>query len=300
MSTNDGFDGSAAWLLDENMIDALVDGDEVPAALAPLAVFAQRVQAIGDGPAPAMSAELAVLIATTATSGGEAIELTAARGPRRLPLVAKVAIAGALGTLATAGAAAANVLPDPVNDAVCEMIEAVTPIEFVEKPNEPAPIDPDEHDQPDTTAPTESATTVPGTSTTVASGLPLPTDPTTGPDGNGPGPSSGTAPTAGSPGTTHQGGPPPVTPTHPAPKPQPTTPPATSPPATRPPVTSPPPTEPEKPHPTHPTQPEHPTQSENPTHPEKPEKPDTPEHPASPENSAPESPPGQEKPDKQD
>jgi len=136
----------ASRLLHDDAIDAIVRGDEVHPAHRPLAAFAEQVRALGEGPVPQASPELAALLYgreavgdATAVAAGSDLDVPAARtghGRRRLSPLAKVG----LGTLAVAGAVAAGaagVLPAAANDAVRGAIAAVSPVEFGQHHDEP-------------------------------------------------------------------------------------------------------------------------------------------------------------------
>jgi hypothetical protein len=132
-------------LLDDDTIDALVEGRPVPDQHAPLAAFASLVRAAGQGPPPRPGLELARLLRSGVAGPGDhttaigTIAATAAhRRARRRHLVAKVASAGiaakiALGVTAAAavvGAGAGGLLPDPADRVVQNAIEVVTPFGF--------------------------------------------------------------------------------------------------------------------------------------------------------------------------
>jgi hypothetical protein len=136
---------STDWLLDDDMIDSIVRGDEVDPHFEPLAAFARQVRALGDEPVPAPSPALRALIARGGTSDSRARRRsrTLARGATPeagnrtgLRLTAKVGIGAAVATVTMAGAAAAGVLPDRANDAVRNAIEAVTPLDDAEPATE--------------------------------------------------------------------------------------------------------------------------------------------------------------------
>lgn len=132
-------------LLDDDTIDALVEGRPVPDQHAPLAAFASLVRAAGQGSPPRPGLELSRLLhdgvagpADRVTAIGT-VAATAAHGPARSRhLVAKVAGAGlaakiAVGVTAAAavvGAGAGGLLPDPADRVVRGAIEVVTPFGF--------------------------------------------------------------------------------------------------------------------------------------------------------------------------
>src|SRR5262249_49474236 len=105
--------------------------------------FAAEVRALGDGPAPAPSPDLATLLAggrllrpMPATPPGAPSGPGARRYASRLGKVAGLGLAAKLGLGATvvaagvAGAGAAGVLPAPADHVVRHAIEAVTPGSF--------------------------------------------------------------------------------------------------------------------------------------------------------------------------
>ena len=133
----------STMFLTEDVVEALIKGDAVPTAYDPLARFAAEVRALGDGPAPAPSPDLATLLAggrllrpTPATPPGRPSGPGARRQASRLGKVAGLGLAAKLGLGATvvaagvAGAGAAGVLPAPADHVVRHAIEAVTPVSF--------------------------------------------------------------------------------------------------------------------------------------------------------------------------
>jgi len=133
----------STMFMTEDVVEALIKGDAVPAAYDPLARFAAEVRALGDGPAPAPSPDLATLLAggrllrpMPATPPGAPSGPGARRHASRLGKVAGLGLAAKLGLGATvvaagvAGAGAAGVLPAPADHVVRHAIEAVTPVSF--------------------------------------------------------------------------------------------------------------------------------------------------------------------------
>lgn len=133
----------STMFMTEDLVEALIKGDAVPAAYDPLARFAAEVRALGDGPAPAPSPDLATLLAggrllrpLPATPPGRPSGPGARRQASRLGKVAGLGLAAKLGLGATvvaagvAGAGAAGVLPAPADHVVRHAIEAVTPVRF--------------------------------------------------------------------------------------------------------------------------------------------------------------------------
>jgi hypothetical protein len=138
----------ATALLDDDTIDALIEGRPVFDEHAPLAAFASLVQAAGDRMPPAPAPALARLMheggprANGARPGAVAGAAAIAAGRRPVPrrhLVAKVAgigIAAKIGLGVTAaaagvvGAGAGGLLPDSADRVVRDAIEVVTPFGF--------------------------------------------------------------------------------------------------------------------------------------------------------------------------
>lgn len=140
-------------LLDDRAIDALIDGQPVAAWAEPLAVFAARVRAAGDGRPPRPSPALARLLArgltpdATATATEplalavtEAVAVESGRPVNRrrlvatrvagISLAAKVAIGATAAAAGVIGAGASGVLPGAPGRVVRDAIELVTPLEF--------------------------------------------------------------------------------------------------------------------------------------------------------------------------
>jgi hypothetical protein len=132
---------SATWLLDDDTIDALVQGDDLPPQHRDLAAFAARVRAAGEGAPPPPSEALAAVLAGGLGADAAGHRASAPAAGRRASRLAKVAGLGVavkltLGASAAAagvlGAGAAGVLPGAADDTVRNAIEAVTPLEFSE------------------------------------------------------------------------------------------------------------------------------------------------------------------------
>jgi hypothetical protein len=131
-------------LLDDDTIDALIEGRPVADQHAPLAAFASHVRAAGDGPPPPPGLELARLLrergpcAGARPDAGSGDDTAAWRPARQRHLVAKVAGVGiaakiGLGVTAAAavvGAGAGGLLPDSADRVVRGAIEVVTPFGF--------------------------------------------------------------------------------------------------------------------------------------------------------------------------
>jgi hypothetical protein len=120
----------------DDVVEAIVRGDMVPGAQAPLATFAREVRALADEPVPAPSAELTALLEGDAP--GVARLARPAAKVAGLSLLAKIGLGASLAAASVAGAGAAGVLPAAANDAVRGAIEGVTPVDFSE-PEEHAP-----------------------------------------------------------------------------------------------------------------------------------------------------------------
>lgn len=124
-------------LLDDDTIDAFLDGEPVPVQIRHLAEIRSLVDVVGDGPPPPASPVLARVLA----GAPDAPTLVGAARPatRRRTRLARVAGVGiavklAVGVSAAAagvmGAGAAGVLPETADKAVRHAIEIVSPIEF--------------------------------------------------------------------------------------------------------------------------------------------------------------------------
>jgi hypothetical protein len=149
--SDDGPEMSALRFLDDEAIEALTLGDDVVLELAPLAVFADRVRAVGEEPAPRPSLELQSLFASqAATKANRSVRAMRPAGwgpvvrPRRaqerlagvagrvagLGIAAKLALGVSVATAGVAGAGVAGALPDGATQAVQHAIEAVTPLDL--------------------------------------------------------------------------------------------------------------------------------------------------------------------------
>jgi hypothetical protein len=133
LAGDDGDDMEAARHIHDDVIEAIIRGEPVPGVHEPVVAFARQVRAIGEGPVPAPSAELAALL------GGRS-------GRNRMPgidraagitgkvaglsLVAKLGLGTSLAAAGVAGAGAAGVMPTAANNAVRGAIEVVSPLEF--------------------------------------------------------------------------------------------------------------------------------------------------------------------------
>jgi hypothetical protein len=111
----------------DEIVEALIRGDDVPAVHAPLATFTREVRALGEEPVPAPSAELTALLE------GGSLGVARVAGVRRL---AKLGVAASLAA-GILGAGAAGVLPAAANHAVRGAIEVVTPVQFDEPRDHP-------------------------------------------------------------------------------------------------------------------------------------------------------------------
>jgi hypothetical protein len=128
----------ATRLLHDDVIEAIVRGDDVDPAHHQLATFAERVRALGDGPAPAVSAELAALLDGSAAPGLGALDDVAVAFPGDRPgrkrmifgPMAKLGLGAALTVAGVGTAGVVGMLPAAANDAVRGAIEVVTPVDF--------------------------------------------------------------------------------------------------------------------------------------------------------------------------
>jgi hypothetical protein len=114
----------------DDIVEALIRGDDVPAAHAPLATFTREVHALGEEPVPAPSAELAALL-----EGRPLGVLGRVSGMKRM---AKLGVGASLAAAGIIGAGAAGVLPAAANNAVRGAIEVVTPVQFGQSDEQPA------------------------------------------------------------------------------------------------------------------------------------------------------------------
>jgi len=110
----------------DEIVEALIRGDDVPAAHAPLATFTREVRALGEEPVPAPSAQLTALL------DGRSLGIVRAAGVRRM---AKLGVGASLAAAGIIGAGVAGVLPAAANHAVRGAIEVVTPLQF-DEPND--------------------------------------------------------------------------------------------------------------------------------------------------------------------
>lgn len=136
----------ATQLLDDDTIDALVEGRPVADQHASLAAFACRVRAAGEGPPPPPAPALARLLRQGvptvdgsrpgAASGAESAGRDPARGRHLIAKAAGIGIAAKIGLGVTAaaativGAGAGGLLPDPADSVVRDAIEVMTPFGF--------------------------------------------------------------------------------------------------------------------------------------------------------------------------
>ena len=180
--------------LSDEAIDALVEGRATDPDLARLATFARQVQLAGEEPPPEPSPELAALLCGELTLPPVAVPVatpapTAAPGLGRrgwhrvaagwawtagtvagLGLAAKIGLGTAVAAAGVVGASAAGVLPDPVDDAVRDAVDAVTPFKLgddetpADEPGDGGGVDrgPEgRRDDPGTSIPAGSSTTGP-------------------------------------------------------------------------------------------------------------------------------------------
>jgi hypothetical protein len=130
----------ATRLLHDDVIEAIVQGDDIDPAHHQLATFAERVRALGVGPAPVASPELAALLDGSAASGlratdDDVVALAGAggrTGRKRMFFgpMAKLGLGAALTVAGVGTAGVVGMLPAAANDAVRGAIEVVTPVDF--------------------------------------------------------------------------------------------------------------------------------------------------------------------------
>lgn len=220
--------------LDDAAAEAILTGRPVPdPALRPVAGLVAEMRSFTRAPAPAPSAKLAAILAggPVGAAGADAAAtevspVSAVRNRRagrgrsdtkplfRLlrnaaaaGLAARVALGAGVAAASMTGAAAAGVLPDPVQHAIADVMETVTPFEFprpTDRGPEPPPgvVPGDGQEAPgpvpgrpgdglpgpaDASLPSGSETSPPSTAPS----------PTTGRAPSSPGPATGTTPTTG-------------------------------------------------------------------------------------------------------
>lgn len=134
-------DMEAIRYIHDDVVEAIVRGEPVPAVYAPLATFAEQVRALGNAPAPQPSPGLATLFATdlVAAVGGRpdgsrpsGDDPVGVRPGRVVGLgrMAKVGLGTSLVAAGVVGAGIAGVLPAAANDAVRGAVEVVSPVDF--------------------------------------------------------------------------------------------------------------------------------------------------------------------------
>jgi hypothetical protein len=114
----------------DEIVEALIRGDDVPAVHAPLATFTREVRALGEEPVPAPSDELTALLEGRPL--GVVARVTGAKRLVRVGVGASLTAAGIL------GAGAVGLLPAAANNAVRGAIEVVTPVQFDDPQDHPA------------------------------------------------------------------------------------------------------------------------------------------------------------------
>jgi hypothetical protein len=112
----------------DEIVEALIRGDDVPAVHAPLVTFTREVRALGEEPVPAPSAQLTALLE------GRSLGVARAAGVRRM---AKLGVGASLAAAGIIGAGVAGVLPAAANHAVRGAIEVVTPVQFGDSQDHP-------------------------------------------------------------------------------------------------------------------------------------------------------------------
>ena len=239
MSTTDDHNSemNAHGLLDDAAAEAILTGRPVPdPALRPVAGLVAEMRSFAREPAPAPSAELVAILAggPVGDTGDDAAATevwpaSAVRGRRarhgrsgarplsRLlrnaaaaGLAARVALGAGVAAASMTGAAAAGVLPGPVQDAMADVMETVTPFEFprpTDRGPEPPPgVVPGDDDETPGMVPGRPGDGRPG-----SADPPLPSGPETSLPSIAPSPSTGRAapsspaPTAGTTPTTVPG-----------------------------------------------------------------------------------------------
>ncbi len=124
-------------LLDDQTIESILTGRTSSAwpEVDELACFFSEVRSVADGPAPKLGADLSAILANGLTGPAE----HAAELPKRRKSMIETIFASAAGkaaavlaglSLATTGAAAADVLPRVAQDRVAAVVEAVSPLEL--------------------------------------------------------------------------------------------------------------------------------------------------------------------------
>lgn len=154
--------------LDDRAVEALLAGRAVPG-------WDDLVDAVGvlrndaTSPAPAPRHDLALVL----EAGLPQVSAPAPAG-RRVPWAARLAVGIAASTGLVLSAATANALPRPVQDAVADAVDAVTPFQLP-RPATAAPVE-DTDDETPTLAPSEPPAVLPVPPTAVVRPQPAPAD----------------------------------------------------------------------------------------------------------------------------
>ncbi|HEY7071504.1 MAG TPA: hypothetical protein VH479_15355 [Acidimicrobiales bacterium] len=118
----------------DDVLEALVRGDDVRGSHASLAGFVREVRAMEDDPVPVPSEQLAALLE------GRPLGMARLVGAGRVGGLGRAAKLGMGAGLAAAGVLAAGaigVLPAAANNAVRDAIEVVTPVQFTDNQDHP-------------------------------------------------------------------------------------------------------------------------------------------------------------------
>jgi hypothetical protein len=146
---------SPTGLLDDETIEAIVEGEAVDARFDHLAAFARDVRALGDDPVPPASPALQSVLAgdprprlLRRRRGRGVLRhrgrlTTAAAKVAGLGVVAQIGLGTSVAAAGVIAAGAGGVLPDRASRGVRDAIEAVTPVDFG-SPGSEEPADPGE------------------------------------------------------------------------------------------------------------------------------------------------------------
>jgi hypothetical protein len=146
MSHPGDYDSEMLWTraIDDTAIENLLAGDTEDLVLAE---FVSDARCAAAGPVPAPSAQLSSMFSPTVSpstpAGDSAVSGPTTRRRRMpipallatLPFAAKAALGVGVAVAAVGGAGAAGVLPGPVNNAVANVISAVTPFDVLPNNN---------------------------------------------------------------------------------------------------------------------------------------------------------------------
>ena len=118
----------------DDVLEALVRGDDVPSSHASLAAFASEVRAMEDDPVPAPSEQLAALLEGRPLGVARLVGAGKVAGLGRR---AKMGLGAGLATAGVLAAGAIGVLPAAATNAVRGAIEVVTPVQFNDNQDHP-------------------------------------------------------------------------------------------------------------------------------------------------------------------